>query len=89
MTVAVWATLTRGFGLGISPHATASTGGVVVLTFAFGPPALLAGLLVAWVCWSRMKLGQDTYPETAAGALVGLLVGGLGFWLALIVVYLS
>ncbi|MFE5503875.1 hypothetical protein ACFQ73_15035 [Amycolatopsis japonica] len=31
--------------------------------------------------------GEQTYPEAAAGVLLGLLVGGLGYWLTMIVLY--
>ena len=41
----------------------------------------LSGLpLVVWVCWSRVELGDHTLAEVLSGAVMGLVVGGLGFW---------
>ncbi|MEU8414021.1 hypothetical protein AB0C24_14635 [Amycolatopsis japonica] len=86
VTFAVWS-LVKYAGFGISPHTTTVTGAIIVLTFTFGPLMLLGGLLVAGVCWALVARGEQTYPEAAAGVLLGLLVGGLGYWLTMIVLY--
>ncbi|WP_233223722.1 hypothetical protein [Amycolatopsis sp. BJA-103] len=88
LALGVGSLTTYGFGFRISPHVTATSAAVILLTFTFGPLLLLGGLLVAWACWSRMKLGEDSYPEAAAGAMLGLLAGGVG-WLGLIFVLFS
>lgn len=85
-TLAVWWAF-KVFGVGISPHTTTVSGAIVVLTFTFGPLMHLGWLLVAGVCWSLVARGERTYPEAAAGVLLGILVSGLGYWLTLIVIY--
>ncbi|GAB3732867.1 hypothetical protein GCM10027598_56970 [Amycolatopsis oliviviridis] len=86
LTFAVWS-LFKVFGVGIAPHTTTVSGAIVVLTFTFGPLMHLGWLLVAGVCWSLVARGERTYPEAAAGVLLGILVGGLGYWLTIIVIY--
>ncbi|WP_340687700.1 hypothetical protein LCL61_16935 [Amycolatopsis coloradensis] len=78
----------HGSGFRISPHTSPEAAAVTVLVFIFGPVMLLGGLLVAWVCWARVRLAEDTFAETAAGVLLGILVGGLG-WIGLIVFLFS
>ncbi|MGY6651244.1 hypothetical protein ACXIZN_03665 [Amycolatopsis sp. TRM77291] len=88
VTLAVGWSIKRGSGFGISPYTSPESAAVTVLVFTFGPVMLLGGLLVAWLGWARVKLGEDTFAETAAGVLLGILVGGLG-WIGLIVFLFS
>jgi len=86
LTLAVWSVF-KALGFEIAPHTTTVSGAIVVLTFTFGELMHLGWLLVAGVCWSLVARGERTYPEAAAGVLLGILVGGLGYWLTIIVIY--
>ncbi|GAA3103881.1 hypothetical protein [Streptosporangium carneum] len=57
----------------ISFHAAVSAGTVVVLSRVLpAAPTLAAGaLVVATVCWARVRLGHHTSAQVAVGALVG------------------
>ncbi|MEV7548850.1 hypothetical protein AB0N89_04420 [Amycolatopsis sp. NPDC089917] len=79
VTVAVRAVIKYGFDFEISLYTSPESAAVTVLTLILGPVMLLGGLLVAWVFWARVKLGEDTFAEASAGVLVGILVGGLGW----------
>ncbi|MER7132634.1 hypothetical protein [Streptosporangium saharense] len=58
----------------ISFHAAVSAGSVVVLSRVLpAVPTLAAGtLVVAVVCWARVRLGHHSPAQVGAGALVGL-----------------
>ncbi|MFB9253741.1 hypothetical protein ACFFWE_36410 [Sphaerisporangium melleum] len=59
----------------ISFHAAVSAGTVLVLSRVLPPvPTLIAGaLVVAVVCWARVRLRHHTAAQVAAGALAGTL----------------
>ncbi|WP_410651566.1 hypothetical protein [Amycolatopsis sp. cmx-4-54] len=88
LAFAVGWVIKRGTGFGISPHTSPESAAVTILALTFGPVMLLGGLLVAWVCWARVRLGEDTFAEATAGILLGILVGGLG-WIGLLVFLFS
>jgi hypothetical protein len=72
--------ITFGAKFKISLHAAVAASAVVVLTLTYGPWALLLSPLVAWVAWSRVRLRDHTTPEVLAGLLMGVVVGGGGYW---------
>lgn len=78
--------ITFGFKFKISLHAAVAVSALVVLLFTYGPWAWALLPLVAWVCWSRVKLGDHTLAEVLSGTVMGLLVGGFGFWLILLAI---
>ncbi|MFC3455821.1 hypothetical protein [Amycolatopsis speibonae] len=88
VTLAVGWAINHGFGFRISPYTSPESAAVTVLTFTLGSLMLLGGLVVAWMCWARVKLGEDTFAETATGVMTGILVGGLG-WIGLAVLLFS
>ena len=55
----------------ISGHAAVAAGGLVTLVVLFGPRVLLLSPLVPLVCWARVRLGDHTPAQVAAGAGVG------------------
>ncbi|MEQ0564709.1 hypothetical protein ABJI51_37015 [Amycolatopsis sp. NEAU-NG30] len=72
--------ITFGAKFKISLHAAVASAAVVVLTLTYGPWLLLLAVLVAWVAWSRVALRDHTTPEVLAGLLMGVVVGGGGYW---------
>jgi membrane-associated phospholipid phosphatase len=72
--------ITFGAKFKISLHAAVASAAVVVLALTYGPWALLLAVLVAWVAWSRVALRDHTTPEVLAGLLMGVVVGGGGYW---------
>ncbi|SDZ09491.1 PAP2 superfamily protein [Amycolatopsis xylanica] len=72
--------ITFGFKFKISLHAAVAVSALVVLIFTYGPWAWVLLPLVIWVCWSRVELGDHTRSEVLSGAVMGLVVGGFGFW---------
>ncbi|MFE9747588.1 hypothetical protein ACFYOT_22020 [Saccharothrix saharensis] len=68
-------------GWKISMHAAVAAGSAVILTVAYGPWLLLVSIAVVLVAWSRVELGDHTTPQVTAGTVVGLVVGGLPYWL--------
>ncbi|MFK0247382.1 hypothetical protein ACIQUM_22040 [Amycolatopsis azurea] len=85
VTLAVGAVVKYGFGFGISSYTAPESAAVIVLTFTLGPVMLLGGLLVAWVFWARVELGEETFAEATAGVMTGILVGGLG-WIGFVAI---
>lgn len=65
----------------ISVHAAVAGGAVAMVAFLYGPWLLLLTLLVALVCWSRVRLTDHTVGQVIAGALTGPMVGGAIFLL--------
>jgi hypothetical protein len=65
----------------ISLHATVAAGAVAMVTLLYGPWMLLLTLLVALVCWARVRLTDHDAAQVIAGALVGPVVGGAVFLL--------
>jgi hypothetical protein len=63
----------------ISLHATVASGAAAMLTLTYGPWMLLLILLVALVCWARVKVTDHTTPQVLVGAIVGPLIGGVVF----------
>ncbi len=63
----------------ISMHAAAGGGATVVLAVFYGPAWWLLGLVTAGIAWSRVRLGDHTTAQVAAGALAGALIIGGGF----------
>lgn len=57
----------------ISFHAAVVAGTVVVLAHVLPalPAALAGSAVLALVCWARVRLAHHTWPQVAAGALVG------------------
>jgi hypothetical protein len=72
--------ITFGAKFKISLHAAVASAAVVVLALTYGPWALLLTLPAAWVAWSRVALRDHTTPEVLAGLLMGVVVGGGGYW---------
>ncbi len=72
--------ITFGAKFKISLHAAVASAAVVVLALTYGPWALLLALPAVWVAWSRVALGDHTTPEVLAGLLMGVVVGGGGYW---------
>lgn len=65
----------------ISLHATVAAGAVAMVILLYGPWMLLLVLLVALVCWARVRLTDHDAAQVIAGALVGPVVGGAVFLL--------
>lgn len=84
MLVALVAALLAGLGLfllitlawKISFHAGVSAGAVGILTLVFGPAMLLFSPAVPLLAWARVRLGDHTPAQVAAGAILGALVAG-------------
>ncbi|WP_436499390.1 hypothetical protein [Actinokineospora sp. HUAS TT18] len=80
LTVAMVATLAACIAVTtrwkVSLHAAVAAGAVVMIALMYGPWMLLLLAAVAWVCWSRVVLGDHTVPQVIVGALLGPLVGG-------------
>ncbi|WP_086841665.1 phosphatase PAP2 family protein [Amycolatopsis kentuckyensis] len=75
--------ITFGAKFKISLHAAVASAAVVVLALTYGPWTLLLALPAAWVAWSRVALRDHTTPEVLAGLLMGVVVGGGGYWVLL------
>ncbi|QWF83781.1 hypothetical protein [Amycolatopsis sp. CA-230715] len=71
--------ITFGLHFKISMHAQVAALAVVVLAIVYGPVLLLLGVLVVWVCWSRVELRDHTTAQVVLGALLGVLLGGFGY----------
>ena len=80
MTAAVWAPIAfvpaflavNHFWTKLSLHVGCLTGGVVVTTAVYGPPALLIGVpALAATAWSRRKLRHHTTAQMLLGGLIG------------------
>lgn len=65
----------------LSVHASVAAGTTVILTLVFGLPLLATAVVVAAVCWSRVRLGDHTTAQVAAGAALGAVIAGVGFGL--------
>ena len=63
----------------VSVHAAVAGGAVAMMTLLFGPWLLALVVLVALVCWARVRLTDHTVAQVVAGALVGPVVGGAVF----------
>ncbi|WP_340681787.1 hypothetical protein LCL61_23990 [Amycolatopsis coloradensis] len=72
--------ITFGLEFKISMHAMVAAGAAVMLIGVYGPWLALVFLGVAWVCWSRVELGDHTKAEVTAGMAAGVVLGG-GFYL--------
>ncbi|GAA1661514.1 phosphoesterase PA-phosphatase [Catellatospora bangladeshensis] len=55
----------------LSAHAATVSAAAVTLTAALGAPGAAAWLLVALVCWARLRLGAHDAAQVAAGVLAG------------------
>ncbi|WP_103351499.1 phosphatase PAP2 family protein [Amycolatopsis sp. CA-128772] len=75
--------VTFGAKFKISLHAAVAASAVVVLALTYGPWWLLLAVPAAWVAWSRVALRDHTTPEVLAGLLMGIVVGGGGYWVLL------
>jgi hypothetical protein len=51
-----------------------SAGPTVALTYLFGLPGLLFGLLIPLVMWSRVELKKHTISQVLAGGIVGIIL---------------
>jgi membrane-associated phospholipid phosphatase len=67
-------------GWKISMHAAVAAGSAVILTVAYGPWLLLVAIAVVLVAWSRVALGDHTTAQVVAGSVLGLIVGGVSYW---------
>jgi hypothetical protein len=65
----------------LSVHTSVAAGSAVVLTLVFGAALLAAGLVVAAVGWSRVRLRDHTTAQVVAGTVVGAVVTGVVFGL--------
>jgi hypothetical protein len=75
--------ITFGVKFKISIHAAVATGAVADLAVTYSPVLLVLTPLVVWVCWSRVALRDHTAPQVSWGAVLGFVVGGLGYWVLL------
>jgi membrane-associated phospholipid phosphatase len=64
-----------------SVHASVAAGTMIVLVLTFGPYLLVTALLVAAVCWSRVRLGDHTPAQVIVGAALGTAIAGVVFGL--------
>jgi membrane-associated phospholipid phosphatase len=55
----------------LSVHTAAAAGTMAVLALTFGPTLTLTAPTVALVAWARVRLGDHTPAQTAAGAALG------------------
>ena len=58
----------------ISIHTMGVAGPTVALTYLFGLPGLLFGLLITLVMWSRVELKKHTISQVLAGGIVGIIL---------------
>jgi membrane-associated phospholipid phosphatase len=58
----------------ISIHTMGVAGPTVALTYLFGLPGLLFGLLIPLVMWSRVELKKHTISQVLAGGIVGIIL---------------
>lgn len=63
----------------VSLHATVAAGAVATVALLYGPWLLSLVVLLALVCWSRVKLTDHTAAQVLVGAVLGPLVGGAVF----------
>ncbi|WP_434740720.1 hypothetical protein [Micromonospora sp. SH-82] len=62
-----------------SGHAAVSAGSAAVLTGIVGAPMLPAWIVVAAVCWSRVRLGDHTTAQVVVGAVAGAPIGAVTY----------
>jgi membrane-associated phospholipid phosphatase len=74
MLAGLAATLTVTVWWKLSVHTAVAGGTVAVLALSFGPALLLTAPLVGLVAWSRVRLGDHTPAQSAAGVALGTLV---------------
>lgn len=72
--------ITFGLKFKVSMHATVAAGATVMLINVYGPWAALLFLPVAWVCWSRVELGDHTVAQVGTGVALGVGVGGAAYF---------
>ncbi len=58
----------------ISIHAMGVAGPTAALTYVFGIPGAVFGIIIPVVMWSRLKLHKHTPTQVVAGALLGLVL---------------
>ena len=63
----------------MSIHSAVAAGACVILMLVFGPELLVTAVLVGLVGWSRVRLGDHTWPQVLAGYAIGALVAGVVF----------
>ncbi|MEU5694989.1 hypothetical protein [Actinosynnema sp. NPDC020468] len=83
LSLVVCLAVTFGARWKVSIHAAVAAGALVILALTYGPWVLLGAVLVAWVAWSRVALGDHTAPQVVVGAVMGAVVGGTIFQLLL------
>lgn len=59
----------------VSTHCAGVTGPIVALVMVFGVNVLPLSLIIALLCWSRIKLENHTFAQTVVGTLISLTVG--------------
>lgn len=79
MLTGLAATLVVNLWWKLSIHTAAAGGTVAILILTYGSALTLAIPAVAVVAWSRVRLGDHTPAQTAAGALLGGLIATVVF----------
>jgi membrane-associated phospholipid phosphatase len=51
----------------------------------FGPQVMVLAVLVALLAWARTELGDHTLSQVLTGAVIGAVVGGSAFAVAMTV----
>ena len=78
--------LTITFFWKISIHAGVAAGITTIFVILFGPWMLLMAPLVMAVGWARVRLGDHTAMQVAAGTFIGALVSGIAFTVFMIAI---
>jgi membrane-associated phospholipid phosphatase len=69
----------------ISLHVGVASGVLTVFALLFGPQVMVLAVLVALLAWARTELGDHTLSQVLTGAVIGAVVGGSAFAVAMTV----
>lgn len=72
--------ITFGLRFKVSMHAAVASGAAVILAIGHWLALVPLALPVAWVCWSRVEVGDHTAREILGGVVLGAVLGGGGYW---------